>query len=74
MVLYSEEAWSSYGITEAQLLTNIAAAFQTSDAAMVNSEVDLDFNLVHVGKVSAGCGGGAAKRTRPVEVVFLRGR
>lgn len=73
MVLYSEEAWSSYGITEAQLLTNIAAAFQTSDAAMVNSEVDLDFNLVHVGQVSAGCGG-AAKTTRPVEVVFLHGR
>ena len=53
MVLYSEEAWDERGITETQLQTNIAAAFPTSDAAMENSEVDLKFTLVHVGKVSA---------------------
>lgn len=60
MVLYSEAAWGSYGITEQQLLTTIAEAFQTSDAAMVNSEINLEFNLVHVGQVS-----GAVEQARP---------
>lgn len=54
MVLYSTEAWSNHAMTEQQLLTNIAAGFQTSDAAMVNSAVNLQFNLVHVGQVSVG--------------------
>ena len=60
MVLYSEGAWSSYGSTEDQLLTAIAEAFQSSNEAMENSEIDLEFNLVHVDEVSAG-----VERARP---------
>ena len=54
MVLYSEEAWSADESSEGQLLTKIAEGFQTSNAAMVTSMIDLKFNLVHVGEVSAG--------------------
>lgn len=74
MVLYSEEAWSAYGSTVRQLLTTIAAAFATSDLAMVNSDIDLEFNIVRMGPVSAGVEQarphGAGSRT----VEFLRDR
>ena len=56
MVLYTEEAWSpaGYGHTEPVLLTMMAELLQGTNQALVNSKIDMVFNPVHVGRVSAG--------------------
>lgn len=56
LVLYSEWAWTGYAdySDEQQLVSAISAAFVSSNEAMVNSDVDMEFNIVKVEQVSAG--------------------
>ncbi len=74
MVLYTTETWRY--ITEEQLQTNIASAFQSSNAALANSGIDdLEFNLVHVGRVSSGRLSGGREGSTPASWwCFLCGR
>lgn len=51
MVLLSPELIASMG--EAQVASNVVAGFSTSNQATANSDIDLVFNLVHVGEVRA---------------------
>lgn len=54
MVLYSEDALSRVfgGATAAQMETMIADELPKATEAATNSEIDLQFNLVHAGPVS----------------------
>lgn len=54
MMLYTKEAWSENYASEPQLAVNIFDALATSNEAMVRSEISMDFNLIHLGQVSAG--------------------
>ena len=62
MVLYSEEAYSldGSGLTKEELRNNIGAAFGNTQTAMDKSLIDLDINIVFLGKVSLG-----VKQARP---------
>eukprot|EP00752_Nemacystus_decipiens_P014856 g13227.t1 len=50
LVLYSSEIYSS-SAEEVQLLSSIVAGFATVNEATVNSDIDLQFNLVRVDKL-----------------------
>lgn len=69
MVLYSTEVLSEYELTDDELVGMIEDAYETSNTAMKNSEIDLELNLVHVGLVSAR----VEQVTLNVVVVLLRG-
>lgn len=54
MMLYSEGGKGMLGnITDAQMQTTLATALSTSNEALVNSRIDMEFSLVHVGPVRA---------------------
>ncbi|CAM9277620.1 unnamed protein product, partial [Ectocarpus sp. 12 AP-2014] len=48
LVVYTPEAYASRGWSETQLLSMIAAAVGPMNQATSNSDIELDFNLVHV--------------------------
>ena len=53
LVLYTPSAMSRLGVTtDAQMETQVADAFASTNAAMVNSEISLLMNVVHVEPVS----------------------
>ena len=58
LVFYSTEAYEDLGISEQQLMNNIAVAFLQSTKTMTDaSGIPLQFNLVRIQKVSAGSNG-----------------
>lgn len=54
MMLYSEDGKGMLGnISDTQMQTTLATALSTSNEALVNSGIDMEFSLVHVGPVRA---------------------